>query len=79
MKVPKVCPRCEGWIPNNEQPGAYPGALSRRDNGTEICSACGTAEAVEDYYTDIYGQEARLVPLTEERADKLLKMILEDN
>lgn len=68
MKVPKVCPRCEGWIPNNEQPGAYPGALSRLDNKTEICSACGTAEAMEDYAK----------AMTEEQADRLLRMILED-
>ena len=50
IQVPKICPRCEGWIPNNARPGAYPGALSRRDNKTEICSDCGTAEALEDYY-----------------------------
>lgn len=44
--VPKVCPRCESWIPNNETPGAYPGAISRLDNITEICSSCGGEEAV---------------------------------
>ena len=44
-----ICPRCEGFIPNNEWPGANPGALSRLDNKTEICSACGTDEAMEDY------------------------------
>ena len=43
------CPTCDGKIPNNETPGAYPGALSRRDNVTEICSACGTREAMEDF------------------------------
>jgi hypothetical protein len=30
-------------------PAEYPGALSRADNKTEICSDCGTAEAIEDY------------------------------
>lgn len=41
-----VCPRCESsFIPTNENPGAYPGALSRTDNKTEICSECGTEEA----------------------------------
>ena len=40
------CPRCGGAIPNNEHPGAYPGALSRWDNATEVCSACGDAEAM---------------------------------
>jgi hypothetical protein len=49
MNVPKVCPRCEGWIPNNYQPGEYPGAISRIDNVTEICSECGTAEALLDW------------------------------
>ena len=44
------CPTCDGYIPNNDQPGAYMGALSRRDNKTEICSACGTEEALEDYF-----------------------------
>jgi hypothetical protein len=33
-------------VPNNDHPGAYPGALSRADNETEVCSACGTDEAL---------------------------------
>lgn len=45
-----VCPRCKGFIPNNVTPGEYPGAISRLDNKTEICSSCGTEEALEDYY-----------------------------
>jgi hypothetical protein len=40
------CPTCDGYIPNNKTPGAYPGALSRVDNETEICSECGTREAL---------------------------------
>ena len=44
-----VCPRCGGFIPNDLTPGLYPGALSRVDNKTEICSACGVAEAFEDF------------------------------
>ena len=44
-----VCPRCFGAVPSNENPGAYIGALSRTDNKTEICSRCGTDEAMEDY------------------------------
>ena len=39
------CPRCGGGIPNDHAEGAYPGALSRLDNTTEICSACGSDEA----------------------------------
>jgi hypothetical protein len=52
---PKTCPKCSGWIPNNKTPGAYAGAISRRDNKTEICSACGTMEALEDFF----GAEAK--------------------
>jgi hypothetical protein len=43
------CPTCSGYIPNNENIGAYAGAISRKDNKTEICSACGTREAMEDW------------------------------
>lgn len=41
-----ICPICKGFIPNNSQPGLYPGALSRVDNKTEICSDCGMQEAL---------------------------------
>jgi hypothetical protein len=44
-----VCPSCSGYIPNNKTPGAYPGAISRADNKTEICSDCGTQEALADF------------------------------
>lgn len=44
-----VCPRCWGFIPNNESPGAYPGALSRVAADLEICSDCGTEEAINDF------------------------------
>ena len=43
------CPRCGHGIPNDLREGEYPGALCRRDNETMICSACGEAEAFEDY------------------------------
>lgn len=36
-------------IPNNEMPGACPGALSRADNKTEICSECGLDEALTQW------------------------------
>ncbi|MEL0287210.1 MAG: hypothetical protein VXA34_00980 [Gammaproteobacteria bacterium] len=45
---PPICPICDGFIPNNLTPGLYPGALSRRDNETEICSECGQNEAMFD-------------------------------
>ena len=38
----KVCPRCKNSIVG------YP-AISRKDNKTEICSNCGTLEALEDF------------------------------
>jgi hypothetical protein len=44
-----ICPRCSGYIPNDAMPGAYPGALSRLDNETEICSECGSIEAMEQF------------------------------
>lgn len=40
------CPRCSGPVPSAAMPGAYPGALSRYDNETYICSACGSEEAM---------------------------------
>lgn len=46
MTTTDPCPCCGGGIPNDLTPGAYPGALSRYDNKTEICSGCGTAEAL---------------------------------
>lgn len=42
-----TCPRCGGGIPNNERRGEYPGALSRTDNDTYVCSQCGQDEAIE--------------------------------
>ena len=46
------CPICYGHIPNDMNPGAYPGALARYDNETEICSDCGTAEAMVGMFAD---------------------------
>jgi hypothetical protein len=40
------CPRCLGFIPRNDKPGQYMGALSRADNKTQVCSDCGTEEAI---------------------------------
>lgn len=48
IPFPAICPRCAGFIPSNERPGAYRGALSRTDNETEVCSACGDVESFED-------------------------------
>ena len=42
-QVLRKCPRCK-----TIQDMTYP-ATSRRDNETEICSQCGTNEALEDF------------------------------
>lgn len=47
----KMCPICSEPIPSREHAGKYMGAISRKDNVTEICNACGTAEAMADYFT----------------------------
>jgi len=46
----KMCPICSEPIPSREHAGKYCGAISRKDNVTEICSACGTAEGMADYF-----------------------------
>jgi transcription elongation factor Elf1 len=50
-----ICPRCGGLIPSNEQWGEYIGAVSRhtRLRGVaplEVCSECGTEEALEEHF-----------------------------
>jgi hypothetical protein len=45
----RECPRCTHFIPNDDTPGAYPGAVSRLDDSTEICSDCGVEEALLQY------------------------------
>jgi len=49
------CPICSGPIPNAEDKGKYPGAMSRYDNETEICSLCGSAEALAPMMDDDAG------------------------
>jgi hypothetical protein len=51
-----VCPRCGGYIPSNDRPGAYPGSWSRRFRDIEfdmprelmtmVCAECGIEEAI---------------------------------
>ncbi len=43
MTKEKKCPKC-----NKDFTGT--GALSRRDNKTEICSQCGIDEAMADFF-----------------------------
>lgn len=42
LGLAKVCPRCNKYITGYS-------ALSREDNKTEICSNCGTLEALESF------------------------------
>jgi RNA polymerase subunit RPABC4/transcription elongation factor Spt4 len=56
-----TCPRCLGGIPNDEQRGQYIGAMSRTDNKTEICSPCGTGEAIEDWTGGLTPQSRWLI------------------
>ncbi len=42
-----LCPRCHTY----NLPIGYPGAISRVDNMTEICSPCGNDEGLLDYFT----------------------------
>ena len=55
-----ICPRCKGEMEEGEFP-----ALSRRDNKTDICSECGTEEAMID---------AKMIP-TNEREIAFVKSI----
>ena len=41
-----TCPRCGDPIPNAAYRGQYKGAVSRTDDMTEVCSACGVDEAL---------------------------------
>jgi hypothetical protein len=51
------CPRCGGDVPNAEHKGQYPGALSRWDNQTYVCSACGQDEALSQYAAHLAGDD----------------------
>lgn len=48
----RVCPIC------GKEYSGYP-AISRRDNKTEICSDCGTAEAMQDFCQYIVNKTAK--------------------
>ena len=41
-----TCPRCLHAIPHDAAPGLVPGAISRVDDVTEICSYCASDEAL---------------------------------
>lgn len=58
MKFPEhTCPRCLGAVPNASERGQYPGAISRTDNETEICSECGVLEALEQWGGNLLHQD----------------------
>lgn len=49
----KICPKCGKTFKGV-------GALSRRDNKTEICSECGRKEAINDYFKFINFEKHKL-------------------
>jgi hypothetical protein len=53
------CPRCR----LDNLPLGYPGALSRADNKTEICSACGTDEAMVNFILKSPAQDPSTWPV----------------
>ena len=63
-----LCPICNGAIPTNENPGAYPGATSRFDNDTEVCSACGSAEALTPMLSE-EGKDLMIVAMQDDDWD----------
>lgn len=65
--VDNICPRCGGGVPNDDQRGAYMGALSRVAD-VEICSICGEDEAIAYLFTQ--GEFNGLVPQSEWPIDR---------
>lgn len=63
-----ICPRCGGYIPNNDNPGGYVGALSRVDSVTEVCSRCGTDEALQQFTTGGWCSPKDQWPVESDRA-----------
>jgi len=45
----RQCPRCQ----RQALPLGYPGALSRADNKTEVCSPCGQVEGLADAWLEL--------------------------
>ena len=64
-----LCPRCGGSIPNNVTPNAYPGARSRVDNETMICSPCGRDEAMFNFTNRDVPLTPVNLPVFDEKAD----------
>ena len=54
------CPRCAGPVPNEMHKGQYPGALSRLDNETYVCSSCGSDEAMYQFRNRLEGAPVTL-------------------
>jgi hypothetical protein len=74
MSAP-MCPRCEGYIPSNLTPGRYPGAISRVDNKTEICSDCGREEAMSVDALEALWPVSTQFPLAANRAFERMLLV----
>lgn len=70
MKRNSWCPICGGAVPCAEAQGEYPGALSRFDNETEICSACGSLEALGPMCSDDRAMRPLIHTLMVAKADR---------
>lgn len=70
-----TCPRCLGGVPTPSERGKYPGAISRTDNVTEICSECGVQEALETFTSTLKPQTKWLCKLPED----VLKLLIRTN
>lgn len=65
------CPRCGDDVPQPGHKGEWRGALSRTDNRTEVCSACGTDEAYEQGAGALRPQNDWPVPPTDPRVSRM--------
>jgi len=92
-----ICPRCGGLLPSNEQWGEYIGAVSRhtRTRGEapiEVCSACGTEEALEQHFGELtplsqypvvndqtIARRFKAIAILEKRRDFIDRPALDDN
>lgn len=50
--VSKTCKRCGQVARYNDPFHRGVGAISRTDNKTRICSSCGVAESMDDFFDD---------------------------
>jgi len=62
LREPWKCPSCKKMVYQ------FP-AISRKDNKTKICPACGAAEALNDLFTELY--KKKKVAISEDDLNEL--------